>query len=1036
MSNRRPEVSDAASKIVVGFHNDGILVEEDYRVMENHLRLKAAGMRVAIISILSSLPENEAVASVKRLLSDKSPERRLAALNIIKNWLDKGERVELGGSLITDVKAISRPTSKEEVLIDSILASALNEDNNYSESNGFRLYNPSDDLNLKVRKPEKFSIEKSLIFADEKRAEKLMQKLMDLIEENADFEFVDTWGNVRRLGNRIIMNTYGNDVDSLVNPELWKEFYRKEIGSSADILRLYLANIDAHRADLNFFTLMKSLLGKAFHEESMGELRKKEYYDLALTVVIGLFNSYGSAPDTWNIAADVMTEVAMQISSPDMIATYEQDNKQRDHKNINAIYNIMPFYALTKMLEENWHKMDDKLFLKSFTARYVFYKNRGYKKCFNSINPVEYLRLWRLGFITDNEFWHEMLGREDSPLMVRELTSHLPDATKRYAYQKDNPRLAPEECVLVNIAVDRILDIELQRGDTPTVVSSLAKEIMVIPGIDYLIKILIDLGKDKPISNFYGMGDSKRSMFSWFLHVSCPAKGDTPERLRQMAEEAGISNERLVEAALYSPRWLELVEKAIGWKGLTSTAYYFLAHTGENLNENEKSYISRFTSVAPEDFADGAFDPAWFHEVYRLLGKKRFEVVYDAAKYISEGNRHTRSRKLSDAVLGNLKVKEVTAEIVDKRNKDSVVAYGLIPLGRNRLKDLRQRYVLLNKFLKDSKQFGAQRQASEGRAVKLALDNLARTAGYGDSTRLTWSMEANLVKEVAEYLTPKDIDGVTAYISLGEAIPELILESKGKRLQSIPSRLKKDKYIENLKAVYKQLKEQHVRGRALLEKSMVEASYFTGAEMAQLRENPIIWEMFSRLVMVKGDKVFGFPGEDGHSLVSAHGEVMDILPDDNIRIAHPYDMMKTGVWSDYQSALFERRWRQPFKQVFRELYVPTEDEKLKSQSMRYAGNQIMPARTVGLLKKRQWIVDYENGLEKVCFHGDVTAVMYALADWFSPSDIEPPTLEYVAFYDRRSFKDKKIADVDPIVFSEIMRDVDLVVSVAHAGGVD
>ena len=99
---------------------------------------------MAIISILSSLPENEAVASVNRLLSDKSPERRLAALNIIKNWLDKGERVELGGSLITDVKAISRPTSKEEVLIDSILASALNEDNNYSESNGFGLYNPSE----------------------------------------------------------------------------------------------------------------------------------------------------------------------------------------------------------------------------------------------------------------------------------------------------------------------------------------------------------------------------------------------------------------------------------------------------------------------------------------------------------------------------------------------------------------------------------------------------------------------------------------------------------------------------------------------------------------------------------------------------------------------------------------------------------------------------------------------------------------------------------------------------------------------------
>ena len=66
----------------------------------------------------------------------------------------------------------------------------------------------------------------------------------------------------------------------------------------------------------------------------------------------------------------------------------------------------------------------------------------------------------------------------------------------------------------------------------------------------------------------------------------------------------------------------------------------------------------------------------------------------------------------------------------------------------------------------------------------------------------------------------------------------------------------------------------------------------------------------------------------------------------------------------------------------------------------------------------------------------VIAFMYALADWFSPADIEAPTLEYVAFYDRRTLKDKKIEDVAAIVFSEIMRDVDLAVSVAHAGGVD
>ncbi|MDE7147993.1 MAG: hypothetical protein K2O20_06360, partial [Duncaniella sp.] len=137
------------------------------------------------------------------------------------------------------------------------------------------------------------------------------------------------------------------------------------------------------------------------------------------------------------------------------------------------------------------------------------------------------------------------------------------------------------------------------------------------------------------------------------------------------------------------------------------------------------------------------------------------------------------------ALLGNLKAKQVMKEISEKRNKDLVVSLGLIPLARNKHSDLKERYIFLNKFLKDSKQFGAQRQASEGRAVKLALDNLARTAGYGDSTRLTWSMEATLVKDAEKYFAPKHFDGVSLRLLINDGVPEIICESNGKILQNI-----------------------------------------------------------------------------------------------------------------------------------------------------------------------------------------------------------------------------------------------------------
>ena len=50
--------------------------------------------------------------------------------------------------------------------------------------------------------------------------------------------------------------------------------------------------------------------------------------------------------------------------------------------------------------------------------------------------------------------------------------------------------------------------------------------------------------------------------------------------------------------------------------------------------------------------------------------------------------------------------------------------------------------------------------------------------------------------------------------------------------------------------------------------------------------------------------------------------------------------------------------------------------------------------------------------------------------------MEAPTLEWVVFSDRKTFKPLKIREIPDVLYSEVMRDVDLAVSVAHAGGVD
>jgi len=178
----------------------------------------------------------------------------------------------------------------------------------------------------------------------------------------------------------------------------------------------------------------------------------------------------------------------------------------------------------------------------------------------------------------------------------------------------------------------------------------------------------------------------------------------------------------------------------------------------------------------------------------------------------------------------------------------------------------------------------------------------------------------------------------------------------------------------------------------------------------------------------------GFLTKDG--ILDASGSLHPVNADEKIFIAHPFDLYKDGHWHEYQKLLFEKQLRQPFKQVFRELYVKLDEELEKEESMLFSGNQIQPQKTVGALRSRRWVADYDDGLQKIYYKENIVARIYAMADWFSPSDVEAPTLEYVVFADRKSGKSLPIKDIPDIIYSEVMRDVDLAVSVAHAGGVD
>src|SRR5262249_42489455 len=82
----------------------------------------------------------------------------------------------------------------------------------------------------------------------------------------------------------------------------------------------------------------------------------------------------------------------------------------------------------------------------------------------------------------------------------------------------------PELKALVGRCVERVLELELARGETPTTATGPAKEIRSLSGIDTLLRLLGKLGQRsfKP-----GYGDGREQVLTHLVSVTYPADGET-----------------------------------------------------------------------------------------------------------------------------------------------------------------------------------------------------------------------------------------------------------------------------------------------------------------------------------------------------------------------------------------------------------------------------------------------------------------------------------------------------------------------------
>lgn len=1069
---------------------------EEYDRMCQLLRFRATDLRLNLISLIKQQNDTGLQRSLNILLTDKREDMRLAGLDILRGLINDTDsegniRTDVDGAVALGkklVKEIAAPTEREQIFINEI----FNTNEEQAKSDEDELYTDADIIPLPKMNYKKEDY--PLLKISEKRLAELYTKLDNLIDEYKDYEIKTAYGEKVLLGNCNFlpqMKYAGTPEERYPLISVWKEFYETEIKTPDDLMAMLLAIIP-YRVTVGYgnaqledkvynkfiFNLAKDVFGEAvlnfdITSYKYGKAAQRAVSnavsggDLFHGIIRVMFEIYLDTNYLHNFGKKAAQYLCCNVPEDKRMA--DEDFRSGPSNRITYVtpLNSLIFGVAINGFADKWNSADQfkerfntflvltDMFMKlpeGATQWETVRVNDNFR-----LKSVDYVTAAYYGIITEAQMFRSIF--EEGTLRERlqnlfiiyraEKWPGLKNQISKYGVF-ENEDLNRYLCDKAHTAADRIVKVECKRGDSHTKYSQAVTAIEFFYGTDHLIKLLTALGKDRFVrKDGYGLigNGSRKVNLCHLISVCNPLPEDNIETFTQALKGTSINEKRLIEVAMYAPQWIDLIEEYLDFKGLKIGAYYFMAHMNDQYNRDQRKFatIARFTPLEKEELFNGAFDIDWFNEAYSILGEKRFAMLYEAAKYTSDGSRHTRARKYADATLGKVTAIELEAEIKEKRNKDLLMSYPLVPLADKA--DILHRYQFIQQFRKESTQFGSQRRASEGLACDMAMRNLATRAGFKDTTRLSLVMEMALAESLKSYFEWTKLDNgkdvIQARIQVTESgKPEVVVRKGKKILASVPSVFKKDPYILQLKESNKKFREQYSRTVKMFELSMEERELYSVQEITELTANPVIAPVVENLVFISDDKQLcgTVSAATGIALIDATGEVHNMDAADSIRVAHPYDLYKACNWSTWQQFFFEKQNRegskQPFRQVFRELYVKLNEEKEQNYSRLFAGHQIQPTKTVATLKTRRWIADHESGLEKIFYKDNIAVTMYALADWFSPSDIEPPTLEYVAFADRKTFKFIPVGEVPDIVYSEAMRDVDLAVSVAHAGSVD
>lgn len=441
--------------------------------------------------------------------------------------------------------------------------------------------------------------------------------------------------------------------------------------------------------------------------------------------------------------------------------------------------------------------------------------------------------------------------------------------------------------------------------------------------------------------------------------------------------------------------------------------------------------LERITQSSPDHNADPAKGVVHRAEIMNLA--QRMDAAQLESLLGAFAPHQAAAVTFVRAALG-VNRKEIR-RLLGRRNQLAARAFGLLPLESP--EELMQRYLKLAAFYREANSSAAGRKAYERAAAQAGLTNLAWQAGFADATRLEWAMQDRLGADTLAVGRTWEIEGYTLRLALDAGGPRLEVRNGERLLKRTPAAVTRDFDYREVRATVEQAKEQERRYKLAFGEAMRRDQPFGPEELDLLCRNPLAANLLGRLVLIDEAGACGLLRADERALEGTHGELVRITG--SARIAHAYALAREGLLADWQTEIVRRAIVQPFRQIFRELYLLTPAEvTAQHSSARLAGRRLKGRQASAVLANLGWLVGgsqvrkpfYELGFEA---RFDTGAYDWHAYDDDADDGATTGLLEFWPLAWQRDREEQRLPldQIPPLVLSEVLRDLDMVTVIAH-----